>query len=111
MQLDVPFSAGSQQVTAALSFYNQLEVLRAQNLVGNIGIIYNGMPNDRTDKDWIDSAKSHIRLFEHDYKLRPQQAVIQSWAPRPTHALPETAPDSLTGLVLYYASQSRVGAK
>jgi hypothetical protein len=111
MQLDVPFSAGSQQVTAALSFYNQLEVLRAQNLVGNIGIIYNGMPNDRTDKDWIDSAKSHIRLFEHDYKLHPQQAVIQSWAPRPTHALPETAPESLTGLVLYYASQSRVGAK
>jgi hypothetical protein len=111
MQLDVPFVAGSQQVTAALRFYNQLEVLRAENLVGNIGIIYNGMPNDRTDKQWVDNAKSHIRLFEHDYKLHPQQAVIQSWTLRPTHALPDTDPESLTGLVLYYAKQSRPGAK
>lgn len=111
MQLDVPFSAGSQQVAAALRFYKQLEVLRAENLVKDIGIIYNGMPNDRTDKEWIDSAKSHIKLFEHDYKLRPQQAVIQSWTLRPTRALPETASESLTSLVLYYAKQSRVGAK
>jgi hypothetical protein len=111
MQLDVPFAAGPQQVAAGRRFFNQLEVLRAESLVGNIGIIYNGMPNDRTDKEWIDSAKSHIELFEHEYKLRPQQAIIQSWTLRPTHALPETDPESLTGLVLYYAKQSRPGAK
>ncbi|WP_438275759.1 hypothetical protein [Nitrobacter sp.] len=111
MQLDVPFAAGPQQVTAARRFFNQLEVLRTESLVGNIGIIYNGTPNDRTDKEWIDSAKSHIGLFEQEYKLRPQQAIIQSWTLRPTHALPETDPETLTGLVLYYAKQSRPGTK
>lgn len=107
MQLDVPFSAGSQQVAAALRFYDLLEALRAENLVGAIGIIYNGLPTDRTNREWIDNAKSHIKFFEDDHKLRPQQAIIQSWAPRPTHALPETDPDSLTSLALYYASQLR----
>jgi len=111
MHLDVPFAAGPQQVTAARRFFHQLEVLRAENLIGDIGIIYNGMAKDRTDKDWIDSAKSHIRLFEQEYKFRPQQAIIQSWTLRPTHAMPETNPESLTGLVLYYAKQSRPGAK
>jgi hypothetical protein len=111
MQLDVPFAAGPQQVTAALRFYNQLDALRAESLVGKIGIIYNGTSKDRTDKEWIDSAKSHIRLFEHDYRIHPQQAVIQSWTLRPTHALPETNPESLTGLVLDYARQPRPGAK
>ena len=57
------------------------------------------------------APRCHIKLFEHDYKLRPQQAVIQSWTLRPTRALPETASESLTSLVLYYAKQSRVGAK
>jgi hypothetical protein len=111
MQLDVPFTAGPQQVTAARRLFNHLEALRADNLVKNIGIIYNGMPNDRTDKEWIDNAKSHIGLFEQEYKLRPQQAVIQSWTLHPTHVLPETDPESLTGLVLYYAKQTRPGAK
>jgi hypothetical protein len=69
------------------------------------------MPNDRTDKEWIDSAKSHIELFEQEYRLRPQQAIIQSWTPRPTHALPDTDPESLTGLALYYARRSHSGAK
>lgn len=110
IQLDVPFSAGSQQVTAALRFYDQLKVLRAENLIGDVGIIYNGLPTDRTNKEWIDNAKSHIKFFEDDHKLRPQQAIIQSWTPRPTHALPETNPESLTSLVLYYARQFR-GAK
>jgi hypothetical protein len=107
MQLDVPFSAGSQQVAAGLRFYDHLEVLRAESLVNDVGIIYNGLPNDRTNKEWIDSAKNHIKLFEHDHKLHPQQAIIQSWTPHPTHALPETNPESLASLVLYYARQSR----
>lgn len=103
IQLDVPFSAGSRQVAAALRFYQQLDVLRAENLIKDIGIIYNGLPTDRTNKEWIDNAQNHIKLFEHGHKLRPQQAIIQSWTPRPTHALPETDPESLTSLVLYYA--------
>ena len=111
MQLDVPFAAGPPQVSAARRFFGQLESLRAERLVENIGIIYNGMPNDRTDKEWIDSAKSHIELFEQEYRLRPQQAIIQSWTTRPTHALPDTDPESLTGLALYYARRPHSGAK
>jgi hypothetical protein len=34
-------------------------------------------------------AKTHVKLVEGQLKLRPDQVILQSWNPNPTHALPD----------------------
>jgi hypothetical protein len=76
-----------------------------RQLFGKIGVIYNGNPNDPSDAAWVQAASDHVTLMERDYGLHPDQAIFQSWHLHPTHAMPETSPDTLTSLVDFYVAR------
>jgi hypothetical protein len=82
--------------------YSHARELVRQQLVGKIGIIYNGNPQDQSDASWVQAARNHIISAERDYGLAPDQAIIQSWHKYPTRNMPDTANDTLTGLVNFY---------
>lgn len=67
-----------------------------------IGIIYNGTPRDPTDAAWVANAQNQIKLNESQLGTTPSQAIFQSWTDYPRKILPDTAPDSFTGLVRSY---------
>jgi hypothetical protein len=102
MHLDIPIDR-PQDIAAAVDFFHFMETLKQEKDLEAVGIIYNGGPKDQTDQAWVASARSHIQLFEDQNHLRPDQAIIQSWSANPTHAMPDSSPDTLTGLVNYYS--------
>jgi len=102
MHLDIPFNRPGEE-GFAVEFFRYAEHLKQQNLLGALGIIYDGKPTDSSDESWVQDAKEHIRLMEDKNGLRPDHAVIQSWQAYPQHVLPESSPGSLTGLVNFYA--------
>lgn len=71
-----------------------------------LGLLCNGDPNEATDQAWIDHALQRCESFEDLTGGPPDDVIFQSWVRRPTHVLPEDAPDSFTHLILQYA-QSR----
>jgi hypothetical protein len=66
------------------------------------GIIYNGDPDDLTDLAWTRHAEQRFAEIESDPELTPDQAILQTWMPNPTHMLPETQPGTMTWLVNRY---------
>ena len=85
--------------------YTYAQDLVRQKLIGKIGIIYDGNAKDPSDAAWVQAARDHILLAERDYHLKPDQAIIQSWHTHPTHAMPDTSIDTLTGLVNFYVAR------
>ena len=107
VQLDVPWDAPNPHGPAAnaadgATLFHFLEQLRRAGLVEKLGIIYNGAASDTTDQAWVFDAQNHVRQMEMQFALSPDQAILQSWQPHPTHALPETSPNTLTHLVNFY---------
>jgi len=117
MHLDIPWSDDgghvpgadlpSHEPADAVTVYHALEDFRRQHLVDGIGIIEDGTLKDTTDADWVRDARNHLELLEGQYHLRPDHQVFQSWMPHPSRALPETQPDTLTGLVDWYIDAQR----
>jgi hypothetical protein len=106
MHFDVLWERPNEDnIFAALFHY--AETLKRQGLIGRTGIIYNGSPRDKSDQSWVRSARDHIVATEEKAGLRPDQAIIQSWAPNPTHAMPETSADTLTSLVNFYVGRNK----
>ena len=99
--LDIPWARPDAQKTA-LDLFAFAESLKRQGMVEKVGVIYDASPMAPGDAAWVREAQSHIRFLEMDNGLRPDHAVFQSWTASPTHALPETAPDTLTGLANAY---------
>jgi len=106
MHLDIPFSRPGEG-GFAVEYYRYVDGLKRQNLIGAIGVIYDGMPTDSSDESWIQDAQEHIRFIEDRSGLHPDQALIQSWQAFPQHVLPESSPGSLTSLVNYYARRTK----
>jgi hypothetical protein len=112
VQLDIPWAddggrvpgteRASKEPGDALAFYAELQELQRQHLLGGIGIIHDGTAQDKTDAAWVEEARNHVRLMEQHHGLRPDQDIFQSWMPYPTHALPESQPDTLTSLIDWY---------
>jgi len=106
MHLDIPFNRPGKE-RFAVEFYRYAESLKRQDLLGAIGVIYDGTQSDTSDKSWILDAKQHIRLIEDKNGIHPDHVVIQSWQAYPQHVLPESSPTSLTGLVNFYARRMK----
>jgi len=114
IHLDIPWTDDGRRVPGAdrpskepgdaLEFYGYMQELQLQGLIGKIGIIYDGTPNDKTDAAWVKDAQDHVLLLERQQGLRPDQDIFQSWMPQPSHALPESQPDTLTSLIDWYFS-------
>ena len=66
------------------------------------GVIYNGDPDDQLDLAWTSHAERRFSTIEADHAISPDQAIIQTWMPHPSHILPETQPGTLTWLVNRY---------
>jgi hypothetical protein len=103
LQIDVGWIQANAIQHARMVYDDAGGLLRRQ-LLGNIGIIYNGNPTDSSDAAWVQSARDHMTLMEGDYRMRPGQVVIQTWHPHPSHALPESSPEALTSLVDFYTA-------
>ena len=101
MQIDVQWDQPDAVANASM-FYNFSKQLQRQGLLGKLGIAYDGSVNEHSDKAWTKAARSHVLLLERDYELRPDQVIFQSLQINPTHALPDSAPDTLTSLVNFY---------
>jgi hypothetical protein len=65
-------------------------------------VIYDG-----SDAVWISQAKQRFQQFEGALGIKPDGAVLQSWAAWPSRALPETNPNTMTGFVLQYVNWKR----
>ena len=104
LHLDIPWANGapSKEPADALAFYQYAQTLKKEHLLGKIGIIFNGTPRDTTDAAWMQDARNHVLELQDKYRLHPDQAIIQSWMPHPTHAMPDSDPDALTSLVNFY---------
>ena len=109
LHLDIPWAnrPPSSEPSDALAFYQYAQSLKKEHLLDKIGIIFNGTPLDTTDAAWMQDARNHVIELQNKYKLHPDQAIIQSWMPHPTHAMPDRNPDALTSLVNFYVEQSR----
>jgi hypothetical protein len=117
MHLDIPWTDDgghvpgatsiSHEPADAITFYHALEDLRRQHLVDGIGIIEDGTLKDTTDAAWVQDARGHLQLLDGQYHLKPDQQIFQSWMPHPSHALPETQPDTLTSLVDWYIDEKQ----
>lgn len=64
-----------------------------------IQVIYNASP---TEVNWTVSAENHYRTIESDLRIDPEIAFFSTWTDRPQKMLPETDPNTLTGLILQY---------
>lgn len=63
-------------------------------------VIYNGSGQDSSDEEWSAHALDHARAFEA--LVKPRAVAIQSWTSYPKHVLPESNPNSMTGLINQY---------
>ncbi|HLJ89825.1 MAG TPA: hypothetical protein VKZ53_23660 [Candidatus Angelobacter sp.] len=73
------------------------------------GVIYNGEPNDLSDKMWLDNARNHIVSFEDGASPLPDHVIFQTWNPYPRRYLPEWEPDTFTHLILeYFRKRTRI---
>jgi len=69
------------------------------------GMIYNGLPADSTDADWVNDAESHYVGYETQGGTPPDHVIFQSWDYYPKHVLPESDPTTFTHLIDTYFRQ------
>jgi hypothetical protein len=68
-----------------------------------LGIIYNGDLDDRDDVIWTRKAELRFEFVESRLKIRPDDAIFQTWMLHPAKMLSENQPTSLTHLINRYA--------
>jgi hypothetical protein len=73
--------------------------LRARGV--RVGAVFDGDLNAPTDAAWVAQALERYRVISSNLNTRPDDAVFQTWSPRPTHMLPETDPGAWTYAVRY----------
>jgi hypothetical protein len=66
------------------------------------GVIYNSGGPDNTDRDWIQHTTAFFEYAESGLGIIPDQAVLQTWGPRPSHVLPATSDSALSHLLVVY---------
>jgi hypothetical protein len=109
LHLDIPwFNHGVFiEPDDAVAVYHFAEGLKRKGMLEKIGIIYNGtgLPANMTDAQWMQNAREHLLTLTNKLGLRPDQAIFQSWVPQPSHCLPESDPNALTNLVVFYVGK------
>jgi len=103
LHLDIDWSNTSwpQQVKTMVEYGDQLNV--------EIGMIYNGNPQDETDEDWLAIAGERVKRFESTGS-QLDHVIFQSWHDRPDRALPDSDPSTFTGFLrTYFEDHSAIG--
>jgi hypothetical protein len=78
-----------------------------RNRAIRFGIIYNGEDLAASDRAWAAEAKQHYTAIEQCGRPVPDDIVFQTWRPHPSKALPESDPESLTGIVKDYLARQK----
>lgn len=65
-------------------------------------VIYNGDDNARSDDAWAKQIATHYTDFEKSISTRPDVICFSTWVSHPTHVLPESDPQSFTGIINRY---------
>jgi hypothetical protein len=73
------------------------------------GVIYDGGGTGKQESDglWTQEAEQRFGMVESNPSLIPDHAVFQSWVRWPHKLLPETAPNTMTNLILQYVNWKR----
>jgi hypothetical protein len=66
------------------------------------GIFYNGNPQDGDGVSWAQHATERYKEVEGGRHRQFDDIIFQTWMRQPEFALPETAPGTMTNLVLNY---------
>ncbi len=75
------------------------------------GIIYDGLPSDQSDRDWVNHARGQYESIETAGNFIPDHAVFQSWYSYPKHVLPESDPTTFTHLInTYFRTRTGISA-
>ncbi|MGA9532293.1 MAG: discoidin domain-containing protein [Anaerolineales bacterium] len=69
-----------------------------------IGIIYIGNSADPDDATWIGITGERIRQHQFEDGGEPDHVLFQSWVDHPDFVLPESNPDTFTGLIRTYST-------
>jgi hypothetical protein len=64
------------------------------------GIIIGGTPDQTDDVSWTRTGLDALKTLAGNPATAPQDVIIQSWQPLPTHYLPETRPGTTTWMLL-----------
>jgi len=104
LQLDIEWPLPNG-VSDAVAVYRYAEELKREHLLDKVGVIYNASRREQSDAEWVRVAEENMRLLEQKDGLRPDLVIIQSWTPLPTHTLPESSNETLTGLAQFYLTE------
>jgi hypothetical protein len=77
------------------------------SIIYNAGHVNGRIPN--TDASWIASAKANVADWQATIRVKPAQAVIQTWSPNPIRILPESDPTTMTGYLKWFIEHTRAG--
>ena len=66
------------------------------------GIIYDGLWQDQSDRDWVNHARGYYESIETVGNVIPDHVIFQSWHSYPKHVLPESDPTTFTHLINTY---------
>jgi hypothetical protein len=66
------------------------------------GIIYIGDPQDVSDAEWAGKVVARFELYQGENGGRPDYVLFQSWEPHPQYCLPESDPNTFTGVIDAY---------
>jgi hypothetical protein len=64
------------------------------------GIIIGGNPDYTDDISWTQAGLDQLKTLAANPATAPEDVIIQSWQPLPTHYLPETVPGTSTWMLL-----------
>ncbi|WP_428534466.1 hypothetical protein [Rhodopila sp.] len=66
------------------------------------GVIYKGDGGDDSGPAWVADAINHFDGLETTQGVMPEQAIVETWDPHPTHVLPETSDATLSHVIARY---------
>ena len=67
-----------------------------------LAVIYNGNDTAPSDAAWAKQAEEHYTDFETNIRPRPDIICFSTWVSHPSHVLPESFPESFTGIINRY---------
>lgn len=67
-----------------------------------VGVIFNGTEADPTDEVWLSIAGERVKRYLENPGGPPDHVVFQSWNDHPDHVLPDTDPNTFTGMIHTY---------
>ena len=66
------------------------------------GIIYIGDQFDTSDAEWASKTVARFQTYQGQSGGQPDYVLFQSWEPHPQYCLPESNPDTFTGVMDAY---------